>query len=516
MGSGHIISQVEPMPSSEYSYKEMKEALLKNDLERLLQQERFMRLMGIPEEEIIRVLISMAENPTVDSIAWPPRVTGLDLMAQVPSLGEFESYYPAYFQPYSRGFDNWANISNVNPYPNNPTPDPLGSVKTDPSLSRTYNITNPPTEPTPNWLGLASDVNSEPPTVGVTGYNVKASAPISIQGIYPYPDMPHITIPPSDNAPQFQEQEYEPALATYVYTSHEQDDVCRGFNGKVFDLNDMVHRPVVPSEELGYTTTHPNCKCYWREQATTKKKIKTADKKQQRDISNIKRHITRKASQGKLHTVKPDGSLSNRTRKSNPMREALLEIREEFGWLSDDYISKARNITNDNGGQLYLIRAASEAITDHRREGEPLRRKLSGDELKRLARTAISKGADVNHDPSLRTGANVIDSEYDDKSKQIQMLLLETDPEIINAINHGVITAVSINGGSPRSESVEPCDEHCVSNCELCLVPTGVVLGELDDIALTWVVTDPNGLSWRGQKIEPATPGVKTTAIQPL
>ena len=284
----------------------------------------------------------------------------------------------------------------------------------------------------------------------------------------------------------------------------------------MFDLLDTANRPVIPSENLGYTTTHPNCQCYWTIQKASKKPPETPTRKQQSDIEQIKGGIAKKAAKGQLHTVKRDGSLSKRTRKSNPIREALINIREEFGWLTDDYISKARNVAENSGGQLFIIRAASEAITDHRREGEPLRRKLSGDELARMARTAIGKGMDINHFPEFQTQATIIDSEYDENTKQIQMLVLENDQEIINAVNNEVLTAVSINGGSPRSESVEPCEEHCETNCELCLVPEGVVLGELDDIALTWVVTDPRGLDWKGMNIPAATPGVKTTAIQAL
>jgi len=43
-----------------------------------------------------------------------------------------------------------------------------------------------------------------------------------------------------------------------------------------------------------------------------------------------------------------------------------------------------------------------------------------------------------------------------------------------------------------------------------------VILGEIDDIALTWVVSDPRGVMWRGQHIPFAEPGVKTTIIQPI
>jgi len=95
------------------------------------------------------------------------------------------------------------------------------------------------------------------------------------------------------------------------------------------------------------------------------------------------------------------------------------------------------------------------------------------------------------------------------------MLINEQDPEILNAIDNQIITAVSINGGSPRTEAVM-CPDCQTNNCECFLVPEGVVLGELDDIALTWVVTDPRGMYWRGMWIPPAIPGVKTTAIQPI
>ena len=97
------------------------------------------------------------------------------------------------------------------------------------------------------------------------------------------------------------------------------------------------------------------------------------------------------------------------------------------------------------------------------------------------------------------------------------MLVMEDDPEINQAIQNGIISAVSINGGSPRTETIEPCEHGCTDNsCELCLVPRGVVLGELDDVALTWVVTHPMGFQWHGINIPAAIAGVKTTPIQPI
>ena len=89
----------------------------------------------------------------------------------------------------------------------------------------------------------------------------------------------------------------------------------------------MIHRPIVPSEKLGYTTTHPECKCTWKEQETTKKKISTLTKSEQKTSTNIIRSITNKAKKGTLHTVFPDGHLSSRTRKTNPLyREAIMEV----------------------------------------------------------------------------------------------------------------------------------------------------------------------------------------------
>jgi hypothetical protein len=161
-------------------------------------------------------------------------------------------------------------------------------------------------------------------------------------------------------------------------------------------------------------------------------------------------------------------------------------------------------------GQRFLIRASAEAITDHRSEGEPYRRLLDGDELHAMARTAIGKNMDVNHESAYRTKSDVLDSEYDIEKKEIQMIVNEQDPEILKAIAEGKISAVSINGGAPRNEAIQCGPDECF------IVPTGVILGEIDNIALTWVVTDPNGIMFHGQMIPPASPGVKTTAIQPL
>lgn len=195
--------------------------------------------------------------------------------------------------------------------------------------------------------------------------------------------------------------------------------------------------------------------------------------------------------------------------RKNKIQESIGQVRDEFEWLSDEYLDKVSTLNTD--GQWYLIRASAETITDHRGEGETHRRKLDGDELHSMARTAINKTMDINHlGERYKTQALIADSEYDKKRKEIQMLVHESDPEIITAIKNHDITAVSINGGAPRSQSIE-CDQTECFN-----VPRGVVLAELDGIALTWVVTARDGMEWQGEHIDPAKPGVASTKIQIL
>lgn len=191
------------------------------------------------------------------------------------------------------------------------------------------------------------------------------------------------------------------------------------------------------------------------------------------------------------------------------IKESIGQIRHQFKWLSDEYIDRVKKVKSD--GKWYLIRASAETVTDHRSEGEQYRRKLDGDELHAMARTAINHGMDINHlGENFKTQALIADAEYDKNRKEIQMLVHESDVEVIDGIKNHDITAVSINGGAPRSTNVECGDTECFN------VPRGVVLGELDDIALTWVVTNPNGFRWNNKHIPKAKPGVGTTVIEPL
>ena len=474
---------------------------------------RDMQVRGIDTTEILRVVLSYLQMPNPSAREWPPDITGLDLLAQVPIPQVPATKFPPIYQPNTPGPTEPFGIPNVNPYPNNPTPDFAGVA----NVSHQYNISNPPTPPSNNWLGLATDARSEPPTLGVEPFNVEQAIQpwrYNVEDSQMAPSSRPISIQPSHSEPSLRETDTD--LWKYIYQSHDNDDICARFSGKVFDLNDRVNRPVPPSESLGYTNTHPNCQCYW-EIVTEGFKVNKVTKIPKEHLHSVNRKIGQRARRGTLHTVKPDGSLSNRTRHSNPLHEAILDIRNEFGWLTDDYLAKAKMLADTNGGQMYLIRASQATITDHRSEGEPLRRKLAEDEMNAMARTAINHTMDINHNAEWKTMSMIVDSEYDPFRKEIQMLVMEEDPEINAAIRSGVITAVSINGGSPRTEDIEPCEHGCTDNtCELCLVPRGVVLGELDDVALTWVVTHPMGLQWRGMIIQRALPGVKTTAIQPI
>jgi len=169
--------------------------------------------------------------------------------------------------------------------------------------------------------------------------------------------------------------------------------------------------------------------------------------------------------------------------KRRILQEAITNLRDEFVWLTEDYIDSAKDLASDADGTLYLVRAAGETLTDHTGEGEPYRRKLSADELNSMTRTMIGKTMDINHQPEFKTDTTILDAEFDKKRKELQALIIVKDREINKAISNGKITAVSINGGLPRSETVEPCSDDCTDDdCELCLVPHGVVLGELDDV----------------------------------
>ena len=564
-------------------------------IQQAIQMEHDLLSRGISENEVHRAVIeyfSQLEPPL--AIPWPGEITGVDLAGRinydiVPDSGtpltSFDGL-PKNREPYPTSNKSPYGIGTTSlPYPTMPTPDP-NSIG---GQSNVYDIINPPYPyESAVWDGLASDVNSESSIHGQHGFNVAKAIPewrydVEQSQMYPL-KIPDIIIPPSGALLEAKEKKknYRNILvkwalvlggmagidailknyaesgkdgkaptkpleifAEYQYHGHDSDDSCAPTNRKVFNLLETHNRPVVPSENLGYTTRHPNCKCTWKILPNYSKSPNSLGRQEESEIHKIENHISNAAKKGTLHTINKEGKLSDKTTRKNPMKEscacntlmpeiklnlpkrplskkilqeAIANLRSEFNWLTDDYVSKARELATDSGGILYLIRAAGETITDHREgEGEPYRRKLSADELNSMTRTAIGKSMDINHQPELEVDATVLDAEFDKNRKEIQMLVIVRDPQINDAIADRKITAVSINGGMPRSESIEPCDHDCMSEkCELCVVPKGVVLGELDGIAMTFVVTDPNGLYWNGRFVPSAEPGIKFTKIDAL
>ena len=539
------------------------------DLQKLMRYKE-LEARGIQEPELTRAVEAEFVDYPTDSnpIPWPGPITGIDNAGNNNPELIFATATPPLVLP-QENFPGPYDVSNVNPYPNNPTPDENSVGGT----SSTYDFTNfPYPGDNTNWLGTSNKIDSQPPTSGIEGFNSEKAIPewrYNVEDSQVYPDVtPDIILPPSgalneaitqdkkkqkksllqrifpwlaiiggaaaagqliddymNKAPEEPEERNEYFTHTLptihamftLSSSHTGKDVCDDFAGEIFDLTDKTNRPILPTEGLGYSNlTHPNCQCKWVLQ-----KVDTLTdsltRKQQTNFDDIASHIRKGAKDHTLHTVKPDGTLSKRTRGTNPMQEAIGKIREQFNWLGDEYITNAKELAEQNNGTLYLIRAAQATITDHRAEGEQYRRKLSGQELQGMARTAIKNGMDVNHDPAFKTQATILDADYDVKRKEIQMVVMEKDPQINQYIRNGVITAVSINGGNPRRQVLEPCDDNCTSNnCEICNVPQGVILGEDDGIGMTWVVTDPRGIIYKGQHLEPAEPGIKQTVIEPL
>jgi len=382
----------------------------KNTLEKQ-KQLRYKELenRGIPEPERSRAVEAEFVDyiTPIDVEPWPGTITGVDLAGNINMDLIFASKEPPIIQPNTNMTEPFPTASST-PYPNNPTPDFNSSgIK-----SNTYNITNHPVPSSSNWIGTANQVNSQPQSSGIEGFNSHKAIP---EWRYPIEQsqMVPINIPPIS-----------------IYPS--------GGGGVEFN-------------------------------------------------------------------------------ETNLIKESIGKIRHQVKWLSNDYIQKAKETASNAGGVLYLIRAAGETVTNHMQEGEKYRRKLAAKELNSMARTATGKKMDINHNPQYTTDSLIVDSEYDDTRKEIQMLVIETDSEINKYILNGSITAVSINGGAPRSQNIEPCNDNCTNDtCELCNVPSGVILGEIDGNALTWVVTNPQGIMWKGNYIKSAIPGIGFTKIEIL
>lgn len=478
--------------------------------------------MGIPEEEVHRVLLSTFENPTPAAQPFPGPITGIDLAGNQPRFLVPDTGSPPVFVPNPEASTDF--IPSVGPqgYMSLPTPDPLGSPKTNEpqydlsgsNLGHTFNITNfSATGDDTNWIATGNNYDSQPHSIGVDGYNSHMAIPpwrYDVEQSQSLPAGDNIAIYPSGALNEAKTKK----LMRFIYNNKENCPICKRYDGQIFDVNSSSS-PIVPSLGKGYTNTHPNCECTY-EKVDKSAKASTLTQAGKKQISHVNRIIGQKSRHGNLHPVRKDGTLSDKTTSRNirKAQEAIGQVNAT--WLEPGYLENAKKVAEGQGGRLYLIKAAEETITDHRAEGEQFMRKLAATELQKMTRTAIGHGIDLNHmGPEFRTSSIIIDGEWDPNMEEMQYLVIESDPEVNAAIASGAITDVSINGGAPRREVVEPCDGNCSGgSCELCNVPVGVILAELDDIGFTWVVNRP--FMWKGQMIPSATPGIKTTVIQPI
>lgn len=197
-----------------------------------------------------------------------------------------------------------------------------------------------------------------------------------------------------------------------------------------------------------------------------------------------------------------------------PLNEALnYEKRRlgEFNWITKDTIREMKKHAKDKKeGRFILAVVSGESFTDHRIEGvEKHRRHWTEDEMKQNIRTGKGKLLDINHllpkkDPY---SGGIFDANWNEATKKGEMILFETDTEILNAIRNDIITSVSINTGPPRTIELNCNTGECL------LEPQGTSLGNDKGVALSYVVTSPQGFNYNGKWLYPLKPGMKFTKI---
>lgn len=195
-------------------------------------------------------------------------------------------------------------------------------------------------------------------------------------------------------------------------------------------------------------------------------------------------------------------------------REAMILSEKhpfEFDWIDEDAIDEMRKFTKENGkGKFLLAVVSGDTKTDHRSEGrDKHQRHWTREELIQNIRTGKGKLTDLNHlwpKKDIYSGL-IYDANWNFKTDRGEMVLWESDEEILDAIDKGIIDAVSINTGNPRKVKTN-CD-----NNECFIEPTGTVLGELNGVGLAYVVTDPKGFDYNGEHIPAFPPGMDFTKI---
>lgn len=299
--------------------------------------------------------------------------------------------------------------------------------------------------------------------------------------------------------------------------------ICQPLDGTIWRDDDKT-RPILPSEKFGddIMNTHPHCKCTWIPilKPIDESKTEIGPRKQNgRKLGKIamksaseRAHITNKYFRRLKFDPITNGA-SWTLKKPDKVQEAMIPgmAKEAFPWITDEAL---KSLYKPQKGKFILVIATGPGtnITDHRRDGEQYRRKIPESLLMKMTYTAVGKMMDINHTTPKKNPASgvVYDAEWNEKYKNIEMLLYETDEEILDAIRKGIIDSVSINGSEPRTWDIQCETGECFR------VPQGSILGESDNIALTYVVTDPRGMMYNGRHIPPAEPGVKVTQLHIL
>ena len=131
---------------------------------------------GIREPELTRVIQAEIFDQTQDAKPWPPDITGVDLAGDINNIIIPDTGFPPIIQPnVPEPVTEPFHVATVNPYPNNPTPDPIpiGGVNkgnADP-LAHMYSIYTPPNpNPSDNWTHNASSLESQPSLHGREGW----------------------------------------------------------------------------------------------------------------------------------------------------------------------------------------------------------------------------------------------------------------------------------------------------------------------------------------------------------
>lgn len=325
--------------------------------------------------------------------------------------------------------------------------------------------------------------------------------------------------PTKEEKPQTTKKLKRVTYFKYHYNSTVECEICKPFDGMEF-LEDDPERPILPSEGFGekFYNTHPNCKC-------TYEKIDKVIPVDETPKSEPAQSRAAAASLRDRHDVTDDYLFSLNQEAilaATTLKESIIKQNPSaFPWVTEEAMQQMYKEGKLNSGKYIMIEAGKPQITDHRIEGETLRRIITPDILKKLTYTAIRKGADINHLYPKRNPNSgvVVDSEFNDETETPEFLYFETDEEILNGIRSGFIEAVSINGGPARSykvindvgDEVQNPGVQCATG-ECFRLGEGIILGEQDNIAFTFVVTKP-GWRYNGKMIQPTEPGIKSTTI---